>query len=182
MYENGDVCTICGSGHLHKTVKDKVFKYKGESIIVEGFVVYSCDDCEESLVPKSSIKSSEKTIRDFQRKVDGLLTSEEIKKVRAALGFTQEAFANVLGVGLKTFARYENGTVTQNRTTDHLLRILFEKPEALKIIIKDKARGIPLKKVVDNIGATFYNPCCGVDKRSNIKLIFNGIYYGRLFV
>jgi HTH-type transcriptional regulator/antitoxin MqsA len=172
MYKNGDFCPVCGSGHLHRTVKDKAFKYKGESIIVNDFVVYSCDDCEESLVPKSSMRSSEKTIRDFQRGVDGLLTSEEIKKIREALGFTQEMFANVLGVGLKTFARYENGTVTQNRTTDHLLRILFEKPDALKIISKDAARGIPLKKVVDIGGATFYNPHYGVDKEIKYKVNF----------
>ncbi len=172
MYKDNDVCPVCDTGHLHRTVKDKTFKYKGESLSVKDVVVYTCDDCEESLVPKASMRLSEKTIRDFQRKADGLLTSEEIKKVREALGFTQEAFANILGVALKSFARYENGTVTQNRTTDHLLRILFEKPDTLKVISKTAVRGVPLKKVVDLGGATLYNPGYGVDREIKYKVNF----------
>lgn len=169
MYKTGDICPVCEAGHLHRVTKDKIFKYKGEGITIQDVVVYACDDCEESLVPKSTMKSTEKTIRDFHRTVDGLLTSEEIKKVRKALGFTQEAFANILGVAPKSFARYENGTVTQNKTTDHLLRILFEKPDALKVISKEAAQGVPLKKVVD-VGATLYNPGFGVDKGKKYKV------------
>lgn len=172
MYNNGDVCPICGDGKLIEKVKDKVVKYKGNSLTLHGFTVYECDCCEESLVCKSTMKSSEKLVRDFQRKIDGLLTSEEIKKIRESLGFTQEVFAHVLGVGLKNFARYENGTVTQSRTADHLLRILFEKPETLQIINKEAAKGVPLQKVVDNVGGTFYNPSHAADREIKYRVSY----------
>ena len=170
MYKNGDICPVCETGHLHKVVKDKEFKYKGERLTIKDITVYACDGCEESLIPKRTINSTEKSIRDFHRKVDELLTSDQIKKVRRALGFTQEDFANILGVAPKSFARYENGTVTQNRTTDHLLRILFENPDTLKIINKEAVRGIPLKSVAYVGGGTFYNPGFGADNDIRYKV------------
>ncbi len=158
MYKNGDKCPLCGEGTLERRVKNKTFSYKGEKITIENFVVFYCSECDDSVVPKTSMKSSERTIRDFQKRVDGLLTSDEIRKIREALGFTQEVFANVLGIGLKNFARYENGTVTQHRTTDHLLRVLFEKPDVLSIISKEARIGVPLERVTESGATNFYNP------------------------
>ena len=66
--------------------------------------------------------------------MDGLLTSQEIKKIRKSLGFTQEVLGELLGGGEKSFARYENGHVTQSRAMDNLLRILNDYPFVLKAL------------------------------------------------
>ncbi len=56
------------------------------------------------------------------------------KRIRKKFGCTQEEMAKKLGVGLKTFARYETSQVIQSRAMDNLLRILDKHPEALNAI------------------------------------------------
>lgn len=134
MYENGQKCPICANGKLARKIISETFDYKGRSLVVSDYVIFECSTCREELVASETIKKTEKTIRDFQKMTDGLLTSDQIKKGRTALGFTQEAFSELLGVGLKSFARYENGKVTQNKSMDNLLRIIFEYPQTIDAI------------------------------------------------
>ena len=82
-------------------------------------------------------------LRDFGRGVDGLLTGADIKRMRRKLHLTQEQMAQVLGGGLKGFARYENGQVIQSRAMDNLLRILDRFPESL-----DALPGVSSRKAI----------------------------------
>ncbi len=134
MYKDRDKCPICGEGNLTEISKTEIFEYKRQYKTIDNFIVLKCSFCEEEIVPETSIKLSEKKIRDFHREVDGLLTSKQIKKIRESYGFTQDSFSEILGVGKKTFARYENCTVTQSRTADHLLRVIEVFPDVLDII------------------------------------------------
>lgn len=45
------------------------------------------------------------------RQRHGLLQPEEIRRIREKYGLSQVAFAKVLGLGNKTVARYENGSI-----------------------------------------------------------------------
>jgi HTH-type transcriptional regulator/antitoxin MqsA len=86
---------------------------------------------------KKAVSNSEersKTRKRMELSADGFLTDEDIKRIRKKLGFTQEEMAERLGVGLKTFARYETLSVRQSKAMDNLLRILDGYPEALKIL------------------------------------------------
>jgi len=65
---------------------------------------------------------------------EGYLTAEDIKRIRKKLGLTQKAMAEKLGVGVKTFARYENRSVRQSKAMDNLLRILDKYPEVMKVL------------------------------------------------
>ncbi len=107
---------------------------RGKLLVVQDYVVYECSACEESLVDKKSVKISQKLLKDFYREVDGLLGSTDIKRIRKKLGCTQEEMVKKLGVGLKSFARYETGQVIQSRAMDNLLRILDKHPETLNAI------------------------------------------------
>ncbi|GBC60567.1 type II toxin-antitoxin system MqsA family antit oxin [Desulfonema ishimotonii] len=141
MYKDGDMCPICGQATLERSVIDETFEYKGREITVSDYVIHTCPECGESVVDPESLRSSEKIIRDFQRRTDGLLTSDEIRRTRKASGFTQEAFGKILGGGVKGFARYENGQVTQSRAMDNLLRIIDRYPFALDVITKGPSAG-----------------------------------------
>ncbi len=155
MYKNGQQCPICGAGKLESKVVEEIFEYKGERIIVPDYHIYECPVCEEALVDKESVKTSQKELKDFYRKVDGLLPSAEIKRIRIKLGHTQEAMAKELGVGLKNFARYENGQVVQGRTMDHLLRILDWDPLILTKIRHQQSRQVLTNNVVNFAEASF---------------------------
>ena len=146
-----ETCPICGKGILKKQVKDKKFEYKGESITIPGYVTHNCDVCGDAIVDNNTLKESGKILKDFKRKVDGLLTAEEIKNIRKRLNLTQEEMAEILGGGLKSFARYETGQVCHSRGMDNLLRILDTYPFALNVIQKNQVKKLALyreKKVI----------------------------------
>jgi HTH-type transcriptional regulator / antitoxin MqsA len=140
MYEQGSICPVCGAGELEKKTVEERFTYKGETLTVPDYVVYECAACGEALVDPASSKRSSKLLKDFSRKVDGLLPTADIKRIRKKLGFTQEQMAEVCGGGLKGFTRYESGQVIQSKGMDNLLRILDEFPHALDIINRRPAR------------------------------------------
>lgn len=138
MYKNGQKCPVCEKSTLEEKIIEEKFEYKGRHLVIPEYVIFECASCGEELVSKETLKKTEKIIRDFQRQTDGLLTSSQIKRGRTALGFTQSAFASLLGVGEKNFARYENGKVTQSKSMDNLLRIVFDYPFTLDAIIDHK--------------------------------------------
>lgn len=133
-------CPICGYKKMAKRVITEEFEYKGQILKIDDYVIFECPECEESIVDKDTLKSSGKIIRDFHRKVDGLLTSSQIKKIRTSLGFKQTDFGILLGGGEKSFARYESCAVTQSRAMDNLLRVLDEFPAGLKVLRKKPTR------------------------------------------
>lgn len=98
------------------------------------YQIFECPACGEAVVEKNSVRRAEKLLKDFGRQVDGLLTAVDIKRVRRKLHLTQEQMATVLGGGLKSFARYENGQVVQSKAMDNLLRILDCFPESLGVL------------------------------------------------
>ncbi|MDO9069372.1 MAG: type II toxin-antitoxin system MqsA family antitoxin [Deltaproteobacteria bacterium] len=143
MYKQGDECPLCGGGRLCEKVVEEHFSYKGHSLAVPDFQIFECPACGEAVVEKNSARRAEKLLKDFGRQIDGLLTAVDIKRVRLKLHLTQEQMATVLGGGLKSFARYENGQVVQSKAMDNLLRILDCFPESLGVL-----PGVPRPKVV----------------------------------
>lgn len=146
MYKRGDKCSICGEGVLSDQVVTEDFKYKGHILKIPNYHIFSCDVCGETLVSRETLKRTEKQLTDYRRKIDGLLTSDGIKAIRKKLNLTQVEMAELLGVGKKNFARYENGKVTQSKSMDILLRCLDVEPIILSRI---KSQGEMNYKVID---------------------------------
>jgi HTH-type transcriptional regulator/antitoxin MqsA len=131
-----NTCPVCGKGTLNKELVEERFEYKDQSISIPNYLVYKCDACKETIVDKGTLKSSGKLLKNFKCKVDGLLTGDEIKEIRKKLNLTQEQMSEILGGGLKSFARYESGQVCQSRAMDNLLRILDRYPDTIHLIWK----------------------------------------------
>lgn len=136
MFKDGDKCPVCGSGTLTKKIIEEVFDYKGETLTIKDYVIYECPVCEESIVDRKTLDDTEGPLIEFRRKVDNLLTPNEIKEIRTSFGYTQEEFGNILGGGKKAFARYENGTITQSRAMDNQLKMLRSNPKILAAIVE----------------------------------------------
>ena len=136
MFKDGNKCPVCGSGTLTKKIIEEVFDYKGETLTIKNYVIYECPVCEESIVDSKTLEDTESSLIEFRRKVDNLLTPNEIRKIRISFGYTQEEFGNILGGGKKAFARYENGTITQSRAMDNQLKMLRSNPGILAVIVK----------------------------------------------
>ncbi len=144
-------CPVCGVGTLKKEVGTETFEYKGLTTTVPNYVTFKCDECGEAIVDKATLKESGRILKDFQRQVDGLLLAEEIRNIRKKLNLSQEEMAEILGGGLKSFARYETGQVCQSRGMDNLLRILDAYPFTMNVIQKNQVKKLALhreKKVI----------------------------------
>lgn len=139
-------CPVCGVGTLKKEVGTETFEYKGMSTAIPNYVTRKCDECGEAIVDKTTLKESGRILKDFQRKVDGLLLAEEIKNIRKRLNLSQEEMAEILGGGLKSFARYETGRVCQSRGMDNLLRILDAYPFTMNVIQKNQVKKLAMHK------------------------------------
>ena len=61
----------------------------------------------------------------------GLLSPEQIRAIREKAGLTQAAMAFWLGVGEKTYTRWEAGKSYQNKSSDNLIRLFDQNPELL---------------------------------------------------
>jgi len=124
-------CLICG-GALSRDTRTVTTSYKGHSQTYEQPGQY-CNTCGEAFLQAADLNSTLAIRKDFNRSVDSLLTSKEIKEVRSQLGLSQRRAGEIFGGGLMAFSKYERGLASQSRSTDILLRLLA----AGKINIED---------------------------------------------
>ncbi len=130
-YRDKELCPLCNEGNLRKSNRNQPFNYKGKQLIIPNYTVYVCDKCNEEFVDEKTINAAEKKLRDFHRKVDNLLTSDEIVAIRKKLGLTQEKLAEKLEISRITIARYESGQLSQDKSQNIHLRLLIENPSCL---------------------------------------------------
>ncbi|RKZ52696.1 MAG: antitoxin [Candidatus Parabeggiatoa sp. nov. 3] len=123
-------CPFCKTGFLERKTIKETYTYKGQRFEIEQPGEF-CTLCDEGVLNANDLKSTEKQIRDFQAKIDGLLTSSEILKVRQKLKLSQKQAAEICGNDLNTFSRYERGEATPQRAISNLLIILNNHPELL---------------------------------------------------
>ena len=137
MIHEGNRCPTCEEGTLTRVTKEVEFTYKGDTLRLQREVLI-CPSCEEAFFSPQDEREIEKLLTDRRRRVDGLLTSEEIRSIRRQFKMTQVEFATYLRVSKKTFARYETGQATQSYAMDDLLRILQRYPEAFQVFTQKK--------------------------------------------
>ena len=100
------------------------YPVKDENIAIEAEVRY-CTICGEELWDHVLDGDNLKRAYDAYKKKKGLLSSEEIKKIRNKYDLSQSSFAKLLGFGEKTITRYENGAI-QDKVQDNLIRLMDE--------------------------------------------------------
>lgn len=129
-----EACPVCGSKNIEMQITSEIFEYKGHQKTIDGCEKIVCKDCEEAFFTDETSKRNEKIVRDLHREVDGLLTSTELLRIRTSLGFTQQAFGELLGGGPKAFAKYESCVLTQSKAMDNLIRIVDSVPGAIEFL------------------------------------------------
>lgn len=118
-------CAECGSSDFEVRVELDEFQRNGQSFIVD--VEYSvCRQCNDEVIFAEQIKRNDCVLRDAWRKIDGLLTSQEIVSLREKLGLTQQDAAKVFGGGVNAFSKYERCEVIQSVAMDKLMRSALE--------------------------------------------------------
>lgn len=128
-------CPNCGNPTLRKDSMTDRFTFQteeGESVEVEAVnvPVDVCDGCgERYLGPEAAAVHHAAVCRTL-----GLLTPEEIRKLRERNGLTQSAFAALTGIGEETVSRWERGQTLQNKAMDRYMRLLVKSAENLQLL------------------------------------------------
>ena len=125
-------CAMCGSSDIirQENQQDMTrFKVGNKKITIHltGLSWSKCKNCgEDYLNPQDCKIESQKLFEALaeERKKRGLLTGEEIKAIRESFGFTQVEFEKLLGIGAKSFVRWENYRSDQSKSADLLLRAI----------------------------------------------------------
>lgn len=121
-------CAECGSSEFKAFAEADEFQRNGQSYIVD--VEYSiCNQCGDEVIFSEQIKRNDCLVRDAWRKIDGLLTAQEIVDLRNKLGLTQQDAAKVFGGGINAFSKYERSEVIQSVAMDKLMRAALVFPE-----------------------------------------------------
>jgi len=95
------------------------------TVTIPDLVVPRCGKCGAIVLDEEANRQ----ISAAFRKEAGLLSPEEIRQHRTALGLTQQALADLLGVAVYTLSRWETGAQIQQRSLDRFLRAVFALPE-----------------------------------------------------
>jgi putative zinc finger/helix-turn-helix YgiT family protein len=127
-------CPICGN----QTLEHKQGEYRFEpplniprgTMTIRDAVWDACSSCGEEILPDELTKAIE--AEQYRRL--GLLTPSEIRQVRQKTGLSAVDLANLLGIGEKSYTRWENGRSMQNRSNDTLIRFLDKNAEAFVIV------------------------------------------------
>jgi putative zinc finger/helix-turn-helix YgiT family protein len=88
--------------------------------------VLRCEACSAVVLDD---EANQRITEAFRAKA-GLLTPEQIRRGREALGLTQKELAARLQVAEATISRWETGGQVQQRAMDQLLRTYFNVPAA----------------------------------------------------
>ena len=136
-------CPICGCVTLEERKGEYRFELpqsvSGKAVVIDDATWEKCTTCGEEILPPEVYRRLEIE----RRKQSGLLSPDEIRGVRERVGLSQEAIARLLGLGLKTYARWESGQSVQNRANDNLIR-LFDEHQTL--FVELEVRRTPERK------------------------------------
>jgi len=124
-------CAVCGMGNLREITGAFSTQIEGPdghvmTLSVPDVTWRHCDSCGEDLLDN---EESAKVTRAHRAALK-LLTAEEIRSIRQRLGKTQAEMGELLGIGEKTYCRWESGTHFQSEAFDRYLRLL-EMPEVV---------------------------------------------------
>jgi putative zinc finger/helix-turn-helix YgiT family protein len=125
---------MCGS----ETLEERHGEYRldpppeisGGVIVIRDAQWLSCGNCGEDILPHELTEAIE--AQRYKRLE--LLTPEEVRQVRQRTGLSAVEMGHMLGVGEKTYTRWETGRSVQNKANDLLIRLLDANAETLAMV------------------------------------------------
>jgi HTH-type transcriptional regulator/antitoxin MqsA len=133
-------CPACGRHPLERRYIRDEFDYGPDDerirVVAEAVPVLACPGCEEVFYGPDAEQAHHRAIC----KALGLLTPEQIRRVRERVGMSQAEFARLTGIGVATLSRWEQGRLMQTRSLDGYLQILDAIPDAIRVLEKLRGR------------------------------------------
>jgi putative zinc finger/helix-turn-helix YgiT family protein len=136
-------CPICANGLLvnrNDAFEVKFVDRKGVEnvLILPSLQRERCDSCGEEILDDAATNAVEKA----RLEAIGLMTPADIRELRSRFGKTQLQMSDLLGVGAKTYCRWESGASTQTVAFDNYLRVIRDVPEACQLLARLEQYGV----------------------------------------
>ncbi|MCR4411864.1 MAG: type II toxin-antitoxin system MqsA family antitoxin [Thermoguttaceae bacterium] len=134
-------CPLCGQ----KTFVEMRGQYRvdpppnipGGTIVIRDASWQHCESCGEDVLPHELDLAID---RERYHRL-GLLTPEEIRRVREKTGLSAVDMSHLLGVGEKTYTRWENGHSLQTKASDTLIRLVDRHAEMFALVDAERQPG-----------------------------------------
>jgi putative zinc finger/helix-turn-helix YgiT family protein len=134
----GTTCPLCGKaavqevhGEFHFTPPPEI---PGGPMIIANATWQHCNACGEDIIPRELDNALD---RERYRRL-GLLLPKEIRYVREKTGLSAVNMSHLLGVGEKTYTRWENGRSLQTKASDTLIRLIDKNPEEFATLAAER--------------------------------------------
>lgn len=143
-------CPTCRERSIVRTVVpytvDCAHDGRTYQVHIADLTVPCCEKCGDMIFDTPATLRIDQALREQI----GLLSPEQIRRNREALGLTQEQLATNLGIAAATISRWESGHQIQQRAMDRLLRLYFAYPN-VRSSLSDEAHLSELgAMIVDN--------------------------------
>jgi putative zinc finger/helix-turn-helix YgiT family protein len=129
------ICPECKEGNLVEHTGEYESTYRDRNdrthrLRVPGVTWLECEKCGEAILDDRAMS----IIEAARREALGLLSPEEIRGFRTSLQKSQGSMSALLGIGEKTYTRWESGAFIQSEAFDRYLRLLMENDENLALL------------------------------------------------
>lgn len=151
-----EICPVCAKGRLieKRGLYETNFVDRGgvkRTMFVKDLLWEECDSCGEAILDDAATRAIETARRDAV----GLLSAVEIRELRLSLGKTQLQMSDLLGIGAKTYCRWESGAYIQSIAFDNYLRLVRRSPQAIRYL-EDLANGCSInERSIEEVETTF---------------------------
>jgi len=123
-------CHECGRDMV-RDVRPHDVVYKDRKVTVQQPGWY-CTGCPEAVLNGDDMGVMEAAFVHLKAEVDGILTPDEVQRIRKKLGLSQRKAGALLGGGPRSFQKYESGTDWVTKAMANLLRLLDRHPTLVK--------------------------------------------------
>jgi putative zinc finger/helix-turn-helix YgiT family protein len=129
-------CPECGKKEVRPATVQHTSQIKHDgrlyTVEVPKLCVPQCGACGELVFDNDADEQIAQALREQL----GLLSGDQMRKNREALGLSQRVLAEHLGVAVETISRWENGALTQTKAMDRYLRVYFGVPAARAALVE----------------------------------------------
>ena len=125
-------------------VRTETHRVRGEAIVIDATVAV-CPHCGEDIGDTRFDGVTLDRVYDIYRARHNMLSTQQIKDVRARYGMSLREFSRFLGFGEQTYASYENGSLP-DELHDRMIK-LASTPEGARLLIPLAEHAISAKSL-----------------------------------
>jgi putative zinc finger/helix-turn-helix YgiT family protein len=130
-----DICVVCGNATLTEQIVSLAVVHGGHQDDIEDLQTL-CTSCGNVSYVGEQVSRHELAVAGKIRAMEGLLSADELRRIRLRYAFRQTDLEAMLSIGPKTWTRWERGKVPQSKAADTLIRVLAEDPEVARRLME----------------------------------------------